>query len=178
MIYPGSSIMQMAWVVNDINEAVSRYSRVCNIGPFFLSRHLRIDNPKFRGRSTQTDFSSAIAQAGHVQVELIEQHDDSQSIYRDIVPLGKEGFHHVAVLVPNVSAEVLKYKGKGFEVAFEGSFAGSPFAYVDTSPALGHMTEILTDDDVIGRFFGAIRRAAEVWDGQNPLRDLSVYNKP
>lgn len=174
MILPGSSIMQMAWVVNDLDEAIVRFSRIHGAGPFLINRHIKIVDPHYRGHPADTDFSTAIAQAGAIQLELVQQHDDSPSIYRDIYPRGREGFHHVAVVVPDVNAEVARYRALGVAVAFEGKFGDSAFAYVDTSAMLGHMVEILPDDATIGRFFAAIRKAAETWDGKDPARELSA----
>jgi len=173
MIAPGASIIQLAWVVRDLEEAARRYGQIYGAGPFVLSRHIKVDDPLHRGQAVQTDFSTAIAQAGPVQIELIQQHNDGPSVYRELVMAGAEGFHHVAVIVPDVEAEVARYAGLGFPVAFAGRFAGAAFAYVDTSAAVGHMTEILPDHKVIKGFFGAIRRAAETWDGSSVLIDAT-----
>lgn len=173
MIAPGAAIMQLAWVVRDLEEAAPRFSKIYGAGPFVLSRHIRVGNPLHRGQPVKTDFSTAIAQAGAVQIELIQQHDDGPSVYRDTIRAGQEGFHHVGVIVPDVAAEVARYAALGFPVALSGSFAGADFAYVDTSPAIGHMTEILPDHKVLNGFFGAIRRAAESWDGKSVLLDAA-----
>ena len=173
MILPGASIVQMAWVVNDLEAAARRYSATLGYGPFMFNRHIRLSEPSHRGTPRQTDFSLAIAQAGDVQVELVEQHDDTPSVYRDIYPKGCEGFHHVAVIVPDVGKEVARYQALGFAVASTGRFGDVEFAYVDTVPATGHMVEILPDQDGIRRLFGAVRRAAESWDGVDPIREMS-----
>jgi hypothetical protein len=173
MILPGASIVQMAWVVNDLEAAARKHSATFGYGPFMFNRHIRLSNPCHRGVSAQTDFSLAIAQAGDVQVELVQQHDDTPSVYRDIYVKGREGFHHVAVIVPNVDKEVARYQSLGFAVASTGRFGDAEFAYVDTSPATGHMVELLPDNDTIRRFFGAVKRASETWDGVNPIREMS-----
>lgn len=171
MILPGSTVMQMAWVVEDLDEAIVRFSRTLGVGPFLINRHIKLTEPRYRGKLAQMDFSTALAQAGNVQIELVMQHDDNASVYRDLYPRGREGFHHVAVVVPDVLAEIARYRALGFEVAFEGYFGTAGFAYVDTSAALGHMVEILPDDPGLARFFGAICKAAEQWDHQNPARE-------
>lgn len=173
MILPGSSIVQMAWVVNDLEVAARKYSATLGYGPFMFNRHIRLSDPRHRGVSMQTDFSLAIAQAGDVQVELVQQHDDTPSVYRDIYAKGCEGFHHVAVIVPDVGKEVARYQALGFTVASTGRFGDVEFAYVDTVPVTGHMVEILPDQDGIRRLFGAVRRAAENWDGVDPIREMS-----
>lgn len=173
MILPGSSIVQMAWVVTDLDAAVRRFSRAYGCGPFMMNRHIKLVDPRHRGRAMATDFSLALTQAGDVQIELVEQHDDTPSVYRDLYAPGIEGFHHVAVIVPDVGKEVERYLALGFEVGSTGRFGEADFAYVDTSPATGHMVEILPDNDTIRRFFGAVRRAAEGWDGIDPIREMA-----
>lgn len=171
MILPGASIVQMAWVVRDLEEAARRFSATLGVGPFLFARHVELADPLYRGRPGRTDFSLAMAQAGEVQIELIQQHDDSPSIYRDLVAPDREGFHHVAVIVPEVAPEVERYRALGFAVASEGRFGAAEFAFIDTSPATGHMVEILQDQEGIRRFFGAVRKAAQNWDRLDPIRE-------
>ena len=172
MILPGASIVQMAWVVNDLEAAVARFSRTMGCGPFMFNRHIDLVRPHHRGIPVKTDFSLALTQAGAVQIELVQQHDATPSVYRDVYSAGDEGFHHVAVIVPDVAAEVERYRSLGFAVASTGRFGDADFAYVDTVPATGHMVEVLPDNETIRRFFGAVRRAAESWDGVDPIREM------
>ena len=173
MILPGAPIVQMAWVVRDLEDAARRFSTTLGAGPFLFNRHVQLTDPRHRGQPVRTDFSLALAQAGEVQIELIAQHDDTPSVYRDLFPAGSEGFHHVAVIVPDVSLEVERYLALGFAVASSGRFGHADFAYVDTSPATGHMVEILPDNETIRRFFGSVRKAAESWDGLDPIRETA-----
>ena len=173
MILPGSSIVQLAWVVNDLEEAAHRFHRIYNCGPFLMNRHIKLGDPRYRGTPMRTDFSTALAQAGDVQIELIVQHDDTPSVYRDLHAAGSEGFHHVAMIVPDVAQEVERYRALGFDVGFTGRFGSAEFAYVDTSSAIGHMTEILPDNEMLRGFFGTVRRAAEEWDGGDIIRELA-----
>ena len=111
MILPGASIVQMAWVVDDLEAAAERLSRTMQVGPFLMIRHISLDDPRHRGTPQRTDFSLCLAQAGDVQVELVQQHDNTPSVYRDVFPDGPPGgmaFHHVAVVVPDVFAETAR----------------------------------------------------------------------
>ena len=175
MILPGARIIQMAWVVDDLEAAATRVSRAMQCGPFLINRHIQLTDPHHRGRAQRTDFSLALAQAGEVQIELVEQHDDTPSVYRDAFPSGPPdgmAFHHVAVIVSDVAAETARYNALGFETASSGRFGDVDFTYVDTRRAGGFMVELLPDSDTIKRFFGAVRRAAEDWDGVAPWREM------
>lgn len=159
------SVIQFSWVVADLDEAMHRWHRTSGVGPFLVQRHITINQPRYRGKPASIDFSVALAQAGPVQIELVQQHDDAPSCYRDTVAAGAEAMHHIAIMPDDYDATLARYLGQGFEEAAGGLFGDVRFSYVDTSKALGHMTEIVENKKAIVRFFAAIARAAEKWDG-------------
>jgi hypothetical protein len=166
-------VLQLAYVVIDLDAAVQRWLSSLGCGPFLVRRHLTVSEGLYRGRPSNVDFSMAVAQAGPVQIELIQQHDDAPSCYRDLVPAGREGFHHVAMITPDFDAEVARYVAQGFEVASSGLFGDVRFAYVDTSPAVGHMVELLEDKPSIRAYFDSVKRKAGRWDGvTDPVRSM------
>lgn len=175
MILPGARIVQMAWVVDNLEAAAERLARAMRCGPFLMIRHITLDDPCHRGTPQRTDFSLCLAQAGDVQMELVEQHDNSPSVYRDMFPAGPPGgmaFHHVAVVVPDVFAETERYNALGFPTASSGRFGNIDFTYVDTTAAGGFMVEVLPDMPEMHAFFGKVRKAAEDWDGKEAWREF------
>lgn len=167
-------ILQIAYVVNDVEAAARRWVKTFGIGPFFILKSPEVGKPIYRGRAGKVNFSAALAQAGDVHIELIEQHCESPSCYRDLVPKGREGFHHVAVIVEDYDMEVARYESLGCPVAASGEFGPLRFCYVDTSATMGGMVEVLEDLPFIRNYFARIRKAAEGWDGADPIRDASV----
>lgn len=158
------AIVQFAWVVPDLEAAARHWHATLGVGPFLINRDLKLTEPRHRGMPSETRFSTAVAQSGGFQIELIEQHDDGASVYRETVPTGMTGLHHVAFIAEDFDAAVAHYTDQGFAVAADGRFGDMRYAYIDTSPALGHMVEIVEDKPAIRAFFGAVRKAAERWD--------------
>jgi len=168
-------IVQFAWVVPDLHAAMLHWHKTLGVGPFLVNRRIAITNPRHRGAPVTTSFSTAIAQSGDIQIELVEQHDATPSAYRDTVAEGTTGFHHVAIIAADYPAALARFTDAGFAVAADGLFGPMRFAYVDTAAALGHMVEIVEDTAAIRGFFAAVRKAGEEWDG-NPetlIRELS-----
>lgn len=159
------NVIQYAWVVPDLDDAIRHWHATLGVGPFLVNRELQISDPLYRGTPGAVRFSTAVAQSGSSQIELVEQHDDGPSAFRDTVPKGAAGFHHVAIIATDFEETMDRYGS--FEVASQGKFGDIRFAYLDTSATLGAMLEILEDKPGIRAFFGAIRKAAERWDG-NP----------
>lgn len=158
--------VQIAYHVADIDEAISRYSRTLGVGPFIVRRHIGLDPVSYRGSPSSLDISAAHVQAGPVQIELVMQHCDNASAFRDMYAPDQEGVHHVALFPEDYNAMIAHYVDQGFEVATElvtPEKRGA--AYVDTTRALGHMIEVYRVNDSLFEFYEQVREAVENWDG-------------
>jgi Glyoxalase/Bleomycin resistance protein/Dioxygenase superfamily len=164
--------IQMAWVVNDIDAAMRRWIEQQGVGPFYVMRHCAVTNTRYRGRPAGIDMDVAIAQSGGVQVELIQQHDDMPSCYRDMFGRGEEGFHHICYIVDRVADARAHFQRFDMPAAFDGQFGQVEFAYFDTRPSIGCMTEVVTRHPDIEAFFRMIADGAIGWDGRDPIRQV------
>jgi Glyoxalase/Bleomycin resistance protein/Dioxygenase superfamily len=162
--------MQQAWVVQSLAVAMRHWTEVCGVGPFFVMEHVPMENLTYRGKPAKLDCSIAIAQAGRTQVELIEQHCDNPSIYRDLVPKGHSAFHHVAVICEDYDRDLAHCQSLGYAEGATGSFGDMRFAYIDTSRDLDCVIELLEDKASIRDHFKMIADAAVDWDGRDPVR--------
>jgi hypothetical protein len=172
--FPDRRFMQMCWVVPDLHAALKTWIASAGVGPFFLFEQLKFENPRYRGRPAEfPDVTAAMAQAGDVQIELVCQNDDRRSIFRDVVPAGQTGFHHTALYCSDYDATLAAYTGAGAQVAFSGLMMGSRTCWIDTTPKLGFMVELIEANPVADSIFARFRAAAENWDGKDPLRTLS-----
>ena len=172
--FPDQHFMQLCWVVPDLHAAVQHWVNSAGIGPFFLFEQVVFDNPLYRGRATDNaNISAAMAQAGDVQIELVCQHDERPSIWRDVVPAGTSGLHHMALYCQDYDAALAAYTSAGAEVAFSGLMMGARTCWVDTTATLGFMVELIQANPVADAVFAQFRAAARDWDGSNPLRTLS-----
>ncbi|HLY54702.1 MAG TPA: VOC family protein [Stellaceae bacterium] len=170
MLLTEVDLFQNAWVVADLDQAMAQWTKKVGVGPFFVAGHIKVEDYHYRGRPSAIDFSVAIAQAGSMQVELIAQHDDVPSLYHDLYPAGTSGFHHVCHFADDYDRQIAAYVAGGAPVAAQGRFGDMRFAYVDTSPALGFMIEILEESAAMRDHFRMIADAAKGWDGSAPVR--------
>ena len=114
---PTYPFFQHAYVVTDLDAAVRRWSELFGAGPFALRWHHVAPRFAYRGTPAQADVSYAFGYLGDIQVQLIQQHDDTPSIYRDMYGPDEEGFHHVATLVHDFAAAAEHFLDHGFELA-------------------------------------------------------------
>lgn len=167
-----ASFVQQAYVVDDIDAAMRRWHETWGIGPFYVLRHAQWENLRYRGQPATVDASFAMAQAGPVQIELCQQHNDARSCYRDAFEAGQEGFHHVATVTEDFDAEIARFADSGFDIAMDGTFGEMRFAYVDTRSIGGFMTEVISNWAPVNETHRMVAEAAMGWDGSDPIREL------
>ena len=97
-------ITQNGYVVRDIEAAMRHWSEVLGVGPWFYLEHTPIEEFEYRGAPSDCDVAIALANSGPLQIELIQQHNDAPSLYRDFLAAGNEGLQHIAYLMqPSLS---------------------------------------------------------------------------
>lgn len=165
------AIRQNGYVVKDIEAAMEHWSKVLGVGPWFYTPHAPIQDFRYRGQPSEVDVAIALANSGPLQIELIEQHNDAPSLYRDYLAAGQEGVQHIAYWTKSFDADRRRAIDLGFTVGHEGVTGRyGPFVYFETK---GHHGTVLELSDIGGlklKLFQHIVAAAEQWDGRDPVR--------
>ncbi len=69
-------IVQLAYVVEDIDAAIGWWVRDCRVGPWFLLESFTGPGQRYRGQPATADIKLAMSFAGHMNIELIQPKDD------------------------------------------------------------------------------------------------------
>jgi hypothetical protein len=166
-------VMQLGFVVNDLDHAMRHWLDKVGIGPFFVLEHVKFAQVLHRGQPTDIDMSVALAQWGAVQVELIQQYNDAPSIYTEFAGRKQGGLQHLGVMTDSVADDLARLKKRGIEPVQQGhTGTGIRFAYVDTDDHPGGMIELIEAGAAITGFFDLVRDAAKHWDGSEPIRRM------
>ena len=164
-------IIQMAYVVEDIDAAIKWWLRDTRTGPWFLLDSFLGDDHVYRGEKSRADVKIAMAFAGHMQIELIQPKDDHPSVYRETVQARGFGFHHVGIASEDVDADIGRYEARGYKLAFRASVpTGGAVAYLDGGPALPGFVELIPATPAMDAGFTAFWRASLDWNGEDPVR--------
>lgn len=170
---PLGSIMQVAYIVENVEEAMRRWTRNLGVGPFFLLEHFPLRDAQYRGQPTELDINIALAYSGGMCFELIQQNDDTPSVYRDVIAERGYGFHHWALSTRDFDGDVARYQSDKAELALYGVAAvGARAAYMDTRATLGGMIELIEIKPEVEALFSTICSASENWNGEDPVRDF------
>ena len=167
------TVMQIAYVPADFDAALAFWTKTMGVGPFFALDHVKLEDVTYLGAPVDIDFSMVIGYWGDIQIELIRQHNDAPSIYKAWCDEGREGVHHVCILVDDMDLARQACAQAGAVVVQQGKVAGGgEVIYVDTGGGPGTMVEILKTGGGGREFFGMMRDAARGWDGTDPVRKL------
>jgi hypothetical protein len=167
------TFFQNAWVVDDVEAAMRRWTETLGVGPFFVGDYTALlTDTTYRGKPSPLSMKIAIAQAGPVQIELIEPTTDGPTAYRDTVPAGREAFHHMCTWSHDWDADQAYYESRGCPLVSAGRLAhnGMRFGYFDTTAQLGCMVELFEWHQAGADGFAGIAEAAQGWDGSEPVR--------
>ncbi len=171
---PMGGIMQIAYIVPDVRQAIAHYAPRLACGPWFVAERFPLFDAQYRGEPTELDITLAIAFSGSMSFELIQQNNwNTPSVYTEVQAKRGWGFHHFAVSSPDFDADVARYRALGHDMALYGvAGVGARAAYMDTSDVLPGMIELIEMTDQTEAFFAMMKEAAAGWDGSDPIRML------
>jgi hypothetical protein len=165
-------MFQIGVVVDDIIGACGEWARVFGIGPFHVFP--RIETACwYRGDDTAVDLQIAVAQAGPVQIELIQQHCDRPSIFREWSRGGDAAFHQLATVTSEYDSRKAHLEGLGYEVVGESLSGPFRVAYVDTVDDFGFYVEVVERTEKFVAQVAHISQTCATWDGTDPVRLLT-----
>lgn len=164
--------MQVAWVVDDILGMARRFVSLYGAGPFHVMKP-RKSHMSYRGESVEPIVQIAVAQMGPVQVELIQQHCDTETIYtRELRAIN--GVHHLCTFQPDYDAAHRHYARHDCRLIAEITMpSGKRVGYFDTLGDLGVITEVVEEDPGLRSALNGIAATCRDWDGSDPIRLLT-----
>ncbi len=163
---------QIGFVVDDVLTAAGAWARVFHIGPFHVmpvvDQHL-----EYRGEQSTITIQVAVAQAGPVQIELIQQLCERPSIFREWRRGRVSGIHQLATVTPDYEGRKAHYQRLGYELVGESSNGRFRVAYFDTAADFGFYTEVVEQTPRFLEQLDKIDKTCAEWDGTDPVRLLT-----
>lgn len=172
---------QIAFVVRDIDKTMKYWTQTLGIGPFFIKRNIEFSNFIYRGSSAKSPIVSiALANSGQMQIELIQQHDGTPSIYQEFLDSDNEGFQHVSSWMTQDDMKNRKQEliAQGVKIAQECTIpsSGVNLLYFDTGNGNGRFIYEIADllESAHYERIQNIAKAAQDWNGQEPIREVKA----
>ena len=164
-------VIQQGYVVPDVHAAM-RHWLARGIGPFFIEQHIR-PRGDYGGEPIRPDLSAAFAYSGDQQIEVIQQHDDDPTIYRDHLAANLSGgLQHLAVWVDSIAETMADLDAAGRRYTIRQRY-GDGHAYLDSDDEPGVMMQLMARSDHLVQLMEAIRASSIGWDGVTaPIRRI------
>jgi len=166
------SFQQIGFVVDDIDDAIAHWYEHIGVAPIFVFRKFELAEYFFEGEPYEQVLSVAYGQAGPVQIELIQQHDDSPSLYCGAV---SGAMHHVAIWTAHYDETLAAYRARGYEPVQWGNASGADgqrFSYLGPN-TVGPVLEITELSPAKAKMNRRIAALSESFDGHDPIRDAA-----
>ena len=163
---------QLGHVVDDVLAAASRWVRAFGIGPFHVLPVVE-QRTNFEGEMRSVRIQVAVAQAGPVQIELIQQHCHTPSIFQNWSRGGTSAFHQIATVTDDYDGKKACFEALGYKIAAESDAGKFRVAYVDTSADFGFYTEVVESYSGLLAQVRAISDRCANWNGVDPVRIMT-----
>lgn len=137
-------ICQVGLVVKDIEKSAAAYSDIFGLPQPNVTVTDRYEEAQttYRGQPSEARAKLAFFDMGQVQIELIEPIGEP-STWKEALDEKGEGFHHLAFFVKGTDQVVAYLEGKGGALVQQGRYTGGMYSYVDMTPQLGLVLELL-----------------------------------
>ena len=164
-------LIQTAFITDDIHACMHELTRSVGVGPWFLRERGVFPRQVYRGQPATTALAIALGYAGDMQFEVIQQLDDSPSVYREWVERRGYGLHHFGMAVTDYPAALAHYQGSGRTLVYEAEVVhGAHVGYFDADDHAPAMIELIEFRPATQAMFETFRAAARDWDGKDPVR--------
>lgn len=142
-----NSIEQIAFVVNDIDQAVASFNKLLGIlePEWFLTGAHDRSQVFYKGEPSDTQSKLVFIDTPSVQIELMEVNEEPSTM-RDYLEGNGEGIHHLAFVVDKIADCLEPLAKSNYKLMQSGEFTSvnkGRYAYLDTEATLKTVFELL-----------------------------------
>lgn len=169
MTFLPGPIRQVGYIVTDLDATLEGWVTL-GVGPWLVMRDMPVRG-LYRGQPCEVTLSLGLANSGEMQIEVIQQMDDTPSIYTEFLAASGPGYHQLAYWTEDFKATMASVEEAGWPVVWLGDpEAPTRFAYVESPNCPATIIEIMELNEMMVGMGKFVRDAAATWDGSDPIR--------
>jgi hypothetical protein len=163
-------VLQLGYVPTDFRQSLHYWSHNVGAGPFFVRENLLLKGWRYLGQAVDINITVAIGYWGELQIELIQQNCDTQSVYKAFRENGREGLHHIGIDCTDAAAARSQLAEARMAIIQEVDGPTGGMFYAAIPDCAETMLEFLCLTAAQRQYFSTLRDAHRTWDGSNPVR--------
>ena len=139
-----TTICQIGIIVRDIEASIAAYADLLGVEPpgWSLTDPAETAHTRYHGQPTTARAKLAFFDLGSLSLELIEP-VGAPSTWREFLETHGEGVHHIAFTIQGMEEQLALLARKGMPAVQRGDYTGGRYAYVDATPQLHVILELL-----------------------------------
>ena len=164
-------IVQVAYLVDDIEAAMGHWLAQAGLGPWTWFRNIELETT-FDGRDFTLHIHEALAYMGDLQIQLVQSLDDpaAETPYQTFMRERRFGVHHMAFFSHDIEADLARARDQGLSRICEmRDSVGNRYAYCGSRSLPDVWIELLGVYPELTRIFEDGIAAAAAWDGSDPI---------
>jgi methylmalonyl-CoA/ethylmalonyl-CoA epimerase len=166
-------IMQLGYIVEDIDASAREWTARVGAGPFYLIDSMVFDQYYYRGIRTDLEMRIALGYWNNMQIELIQPLSDTDTLYNRALRSSPGRLNHCATVVGDVDALLERHQLQERVIHSGKMPTGVKFVYLEEYlPGSLHLELIEAQQDTLMAFAG-MEKASLQWDGEGPVRPIA-----
>ena len=172
-------VRQTAYLVADIESAIEDWGRQMRIGPFALCRGIApLTGATYRGKTSgEVVMNVAFAYIGDLQLELIEQINDTPSMYREAIDQRGYGHHHYGFCIEDFDSAYATAVADDFEAVVDTGVPGvARMSYVESKTVPGLVCELIQWNNFTRPYFDGMHAFLSEADDRKLVHELDLQS--
>jgi len=140
-----TTVVQVGIIVRDIEQKLDSYCAIFGLEKrpdVTITAPVEQAHTVYKGESTPARAKLAFINMGQVSIELIEP-VDGPSTWQEFLDRHGDGVHHIAFNIQDTPRVVSFLNGFDIPTAQQGEYTGGMYTYLDSTPQLGVILELL-----------------------------------
>lgn len=171
---PKGQLIQLCFVVADLDQAMAQCSGLFGAGPWFVAPEQPADAGAtvYRGVPTPLGARVALGYAGEMMYELVCPRIGSRSIFREWADTRGYALHHFGFAVSDFDATLRAIEASGLKpLTTSTTPRGARIVMVETNASVGALAEYIEITPASRAFYAFMQSKAAGWDRRTLVYD-------
>jgi hypothetical protein len=168
------AIIQHGYIVDDVEETAHDWAERLGVGPFYVLDRILMEQYYFRGVRMDVELRLGFGYWSGIQIELIQQLNDSDSLYRRAGRSTAGKLNHFATLVADLDGLVAASRLQNRVIQHGNMPSGLKFVYLEEFLPGGLHLELMEPQENTLMAFAGMEKVSRHWDGRDPVRPMGA----